>query len=389
MIDSRPLALMAVTGSRADWGLLVSPLTLLRDDSAFRLSLAVTGQHLAPEGKASLAEMAVDGFAVDGSIDLHQPDTSLTGVAQALAAAVTGFSDLFKHKRPDMLIVLGDRFEIFGAVQAALLARIPVAHFCGGDLTEGAVDDAMRHAITKMSHLHFVTNVEAVRRVRQMGENPERIHLVGSPGLDRIRSVARMPRTAFFESIRLQPREKNAIVTFHPATLSEDSERQCAELLAALDTFGPKMGLIFTGVNLDVSGNALQRMIDAFAAKRANAVVIASLGSQRYISALTHADLVVGNSSSGLYEAPSFDIPTVNIGDRQKGRLRATSVIDCVPERAAIRAAIKLALTRDCTGTVNPYGDGHSSPRIVAVLKEIGNPAALLKKTFRWTDMPA
>jgi UDP-N-acetylglucosamine 2-epimerase len=149
------------------------------------------------------------------------------------------------------------------------------------------------------------------------------------------------------------------------------------------------MGLIFTGVNLDVSGNALQRMVDAFSAKRANAVVIASLGSQGYISALTHADLVVGNSSSGLHEAPSFDIPTVNIGDRQKGRLRATSVIDCVPERAAIRAAIKLALTRDCTGTVNPYGDGHSSPRIVAVLKEIGNPVALLKKTFRWTDMPA
>jgi UDP-hydrolysing UDP-N-acetyl-D-glucosamine 2-epimerase len=377
---------MAITGSRADWGALACPLTLLRNDPAFRLNLVVTGQHLAPEGKASLAEIAVDGFTVDASIDLHQADTSLTGVAQALAAAVTGLSDLFDRKRPDMLIVLGDRFEIFGAVQAALLARIPVAHLCGGDITEGAVDDAMRHAITKMSHLHFVTNVEAVRRVRQMGEDPERVHLVGSPGLDRIRSVAPIPRAALFESIRLQPREKNAVVTLHPATLSEDSERECTELLAALDSFGAEMGFIFTGVNLDVCGNALRRMIDVFAARNDNAGVVASLGSQGYISALTHADLVIGNSSSGLYEAPSFGISTVNIGDRQKGRLRAKSVIDCLPERAAIRAAIERALTLDCTGTINPYGDGHSSPRIVAVLKEIGNPAALLKKKFRMTE---
>jgi UDP-hydrolysing UDP-N-acetyl-D-glucosamine 2-epimerase len=384
----RPVALMAVTGSRADWGLLASPLALLRDDPAFRVSLAVTGQHLTPEGEASLSEIAGNGFAVDARIDLHQPDTTSTGVAQALAAAVAGFSNLLNRRRPDMLIVAGDRFEIFGAVQAALLARTPVAHLCGGDVTEGSVDDAVRHAITKMSHLHFVTNADAASRVRQMGEDPEHIHRVGSPGLDRLRSVSAMPRAAFFDSIRLQPREKNAVVTFHPATLSGDSELQCAELLAALDASASEIGLIFTGVNLDVSGNALQRMIDAFAARRANAVVVASLGSQGYISALTHADLVIGNSSSGLYEAPSFGIPTVNIGDRQKGRLRATSVIDCEPERASILAAIELALARDSTGTVNPYGDGHSSERIVAILKEIGNPAALLKKKFQLLETP-
>jgi UDP-hydrolysing UDP-N-acetyl-D-glucosamine 2-epimerase len=364
---------------------MAPPLKVLRDDPAFRLKLAVTGQHLAPEGKASLAEISGDGFTAEAEVDLEQDGTSVVAVSRALAAAVAGFSDLFSRQRPDLLMVLGDRYEIFGAVQAAMLARIPVAHLCGGDVTEGAVDDAMRHAITKMSHLHFVTNADAARRVRQMGEDPRRVHQVGSTGIDRIRGTVPMSRTEFFASVGLEPRVKNAVVTFHPVTLSDDSERECAELLAALDGFA-EMGLIFTGVNLDVSGHALQAMIDAFVARRPNAVAVPTLGSRRYVSALTHADVMVGNSSSGLYEAPSFGIPTVNVGDRQKGRLRASSIIDCAPEREAIQAAITLALARDCSDAVNPYGDGHSSERIVAVLKEIAEPARLLKKSFHMVE---
>jgi UDP-hydrolysing UDP-N-acetyl-D-glucosamine 2-epimerase len=365
---------------------MAPPLKLLRDDPAFRLKLAVTGQHLAPEGKVSLAEISADGFTVDADVDLDQAGTTVIAVARALAAAISGFSALFDRQRPDVLMVLGDRYEIFGAVQAAMLARIPVAHLCGGDVTEGAVDDVMRHAITKMSHLHFVTNADAARRVRQMGEDPGHVHQVGSTGIDRIRGIVPMPRADFFKSVGLAPREKNAVVTFHPATLSEDSERQCAELLAALDAVGTEIGFIFTGVNLDVSGRALQGMIDKFVADRANAIAVPTLGSQGYVSALSHANLVIGNSSSGLYEAPSFGIPTVNIGDRQKGRLHASSVIDCAPERQAIGKAIARALTLDCSGTVNPYGDGRSSERIVAVLKGIDDPAALLKKSFHMIE---
>ena len=355
---------------------------LLRDDAAFRLSLVATGQHLTWAGENSLAEIAADGFRIDAKIDLRQPDTTTVGVSQALAGAVAGFADFFDRRRPDMLLVLGDRFEIFGAVQAAMLARIPVAHLCGGDLTEGAVDDAVRHAMTKMAHLHFVSNADAARRVRQMGEDPQYIYQVGSPGLDRIRTVTPMPRDAFFDSIDLKARAKNAVVTFHPATLSQDCGSECGELMAALDALGPQVGLIFTGVNQDISAGLLQEMIEAFAVSHDNAVVVPTLGSRAYFSALTYADLVIGNSSSGLYEAPSFGVPTVNIGDRQKGRLRAASVIDCAPDRAAIGAAIALALTRNCAGTRNPYGDGHASERIVSALKSIGDPATLLKKKF-------
>lgn len=386
MVSGSAPKLLAVTGSRADWGLLAPPLTLLRTDRAFRLTLAVTGQHLAPEGAASLAEIAADGFTVNAKVDLDQSDTTVTAVGQALAAAVSGFTDLLVREDPDMMIVLGDRFEIFGAAQAAMLARVPVVHLCGGDITEGAVDDAMRHAITKMSHLHFVTNADAARRVRQMGEDPRRIHVVGSPGIDRLRSIEPLSRVAFFESIGFAPRTRNAVVTFHPATLSADSQRECAELLAALDTVGPEMGFVFTGVNLDMGGRSLQRLIEEFAASHANVVTVPTLGSRGYVSALSHADLVIGNSSSGLYEAPSFGIPTVNIGDRQKGRLRAASVIDCEAERGAIRRAIASALEGNYAGTVNPYGDGHSSERIVAVLKAVGEPASLLKKTFHPMD---
>jgi UDP-hydrolysing UDP-N-acetyl-D-glucosamine 2-epimerase len=381
-IMTAPRKVLAVTGSRADWGHLAPPLALLRDDQVFDLKVVVTGQHLVEQGTASLAAIAADGFAIEARVDMLLSADSAVGVAKSLGLAVIGFADVLAQLQPDLLLVLGDRYEILAAVQAALIARIPVAHLAGGDLTEGTVDEAIRHSITKMSHLHFVTNAVSAQRVRQLGENPDRIHNVGSTGLDRIGMVKPMPRDAFFDSIGLMPRSRNAVVTFHPVTLAPDSGRQCNELLTALDRLGSEFGLIFTGVNADTGSRSLDASIRTFCEGRDNAVAVASLGSEQYFSALTHVDVVIGNSSSGLYEAPSFHVPTVNIGDRQAGRTRAVSVIDCAPEWDAILAAIERALVLDCSDIVNPYGDGHASERIVAILKQVEDPKEMLKKRF-------
>jgi UDP-hydrolysing UDP-N-acetyl-D-glucosamine 2-epimerase len=382
-----PLRVCAITSSRADWGLLAPVLAAIRDDAAFDLEIVVTGQHLASGADATQREILADGFAIADTIDMHLGGDTPEAVTASLAAVVTGCGKTFARRRPDLLLVLGDRYEILGAVTAAALARIPVAHIAGGDVTEGAVDEAFRHAMTKMSHLHFVTTEEAGRRVRQMGEDPARVVVTGSPGLDRIRSIEPMDRAAFFEVIGLKPGKKNLVVTFHPETLALHTSDHCAEMLAALDSLGPDVGLLFSGVNADVDGRTIHTQIADFVAAHGNAVLHSSLGSARYFSALKHCDAVVGNSSSGLYEAPSFHIPTVNIGDRQKGRARASSVIDVAPEREAILAAIRRAFTLDCRDVVNPYGDGHAASRIVAALKRVPAPAALVKKRF--FDWPA
>ena len=288
--------------------------------------------------------------------------------------------------RPDLMLVLGDRYEILCAVQAALLAGVPVAHLCGGDITEGAMDDAIRHAITKLSALHFTSNAEAARRVRQMGEDPARVFDVGSPGIDRLRSLTPIAPGALLADLGLAaPQGPVFVVTFHPETLAEAGAAQARALCDALDAF-PEATLIVTGSNADPGARAVDRVMTGYAAARATAAHRASLGSRRYVSALAMADAVIGNSSSGLYEAPSFGIPTVNIGDRQAGRLRGPSVIDCPPERDAIVAAIRRALRTDCSTMTNPYGDGHSAARITAALARIDTPRSLLRKRFR--DIP-
>ena len=381
------LKVCAVTSSRADWGLLAPVLALLRDDPVFDLSIVVTGQHLAAGAGNTARDITGDGFKIAESIDMHLTGDTPEAVTASLAAAIKGYGAAYARLKPDVLLVLGDRYEIQGAVTAAVLAAIPVAHIAGGDVTEGAVDDAFRHAMTKMSHLHFVTTEDAGRRVRQLGEDPARVFVTGSPGLDRIRTVALMERDAFFAAVGLKPGAKNLMITFHPETLAADTENHCREMLAALDRLGPDIGLLFSGSNADVQGVAIGTLIADFVAKHANAVLHASLGSARYFSALKHVDAVVGNSSSGLYEAPSFGIPTVNIGDRQKGRARAASVIDVVPQRDTIFAAIQRAFTLDCKSVANPYGDVHAAERIVKQLKKLREPKALLKKRF--IDWPA
>lgn len=371
-----------MTGGRADWGLLSTPLAALRADPAFDVGLIVTGQHLAPGEGASLAAISDFGFAPDALVDIAIGDDSAVGVSRSTALAVEGLATAIARLAPDLMLLLGDRYEILAAATAALLARVPVAHLCGGDITEGAIDDAIRHAITKLAHIHFVTNADARKRVLQLGEDPQNVHDVGSPGLDLIARTPIITREALLASLGLPPRSTFLLVTYHPATLDDDPLAECREMLASLDEVGRDIGFVFTGANADPGARGIDGLIGAFVAAHDNAVAVRSLGAERYFSAIAHCAAVVGNSSSGLYEAPSFGKPTVNIGDRQKGRLRAASVIDVAGSREAITAAIARAMTIDCHGVVNPYGDGHASERIVAALKRIGPPGRLLRKRF-------
>jgi len=377
-----PRRICVVTGTRAEYGLLQPVMALLRDAPDFELQIAATGMHLSPEFGLTYREIEADGFSIDARIEMLLSSDTPTGIAKSIGLGIIGFADALARLRPDVLLVLGDRFEILAAVQAALVARIPVAHISGGDTTEGAFDESIRHSITKMAHLHFVTNQGAARRVRQMGENPAHVWNAGSPGLDAIQNSPLMSREELEHSLDFALRETNFLITFHPATLdAQPATEQFAQLLEALDEF-PDAGLLFTKPNADTQGRALISLLDEWTATRPNARAFTSLGQKRYLSAMAHADAIIGNSSSGLLEAPSFRVPTVNIGDRQRGRLQAESVIDCAPQSAEIVEAIRRALNLDCRNVVNPYGDGDAAPRIVEHLRAIPDFDALLKKRF-------
>ena len=372
-----------VTGSRAEYGLLSNVMRGIQQDDDLDLLVIATGMHLSPEFGLTWRVIEEDGFAIDAKVEMLLSSDSPVGIAKSIGLGTMGCAEALDRLKPDLLVLLGDRFEILAAAQAALIARIPVAHIAGGDTTEGAFDEAIRHSITKMAHLHFVTNEEAAKRVRQLGEDPAHIHVVGSPGIDQIRRLKLLSRAELSQELGFTFKEKNLLVTFHPVTLDDVSaKQQFQELLDALDQLGNETGVIFTKPNADTDGRVIIGMVDDYVATRPHARAYTSLGQLRYLSAMAQVNAVVGNSSSGLYEAPSFGKPTVNIGDRQKGRLQASSVLNCGAVAGKIRAAIGEALTRDCTGTVNPYGDGHSSERIVSLIKQVADPKALLKKHF-------
>lgn len=373
-----------VTGSRAEYGLLYWVLHDLRAASDVELQLVVTGMHLAPEFGMTVAEIERDGFSIAQRVENLLASDTPGGIAKSMALGLIGMSDALERLRPDVVLVLGDRFEILVAAQACLVHGIPVAHIAGGDTTEGAFDEAMRHAITKMSHLHFVTNELSARRVRQLGEDPNRVHVVGNPGLDHLRRMKLLDRQSLETALGAPLAKRNLLVTFHPVTLEPgESEHQFAELLAALDTTGDDTALWFTRPNADTGGRALAAALDAWAASRTARVhVHTSLGQLRYLSLMAQVNAVVGNSSSGLYEAPSFRIPTVNIGERQRGRLATGSVLNCRPERADIQSALAQALALDCSQVVNPFGDGHAATRIAAALRNMPPRASLIKKHF-------
>jgi UDP-hydrolysing UDP-N-acetyl-D-glucosamine 2-epimerase len=375
------MKILAVTGTRADWGLLVPVLTLLRDDPRFSLKLCVTGQHLMPENP-SVEAIKQDGFEIDHYIPMDLSEDDSRALTQAMSACLSGCGDVIEAAQPDLCLVLGDRYEMLCVVSAALVCAVPVVHLCGGDLTHGAFDDSIRHAITKMSALHFVTSEDAARRVRQLGEDPSRVIVSGSPGIDRIFAQPVVARDAFLAEVGLRTDQDYVLVSFHPETLAADRGAQLSALMQALAAF-PEAGLLLSGSNADPGGQAIDRAFTALARERENAVFHVSLGSRLYFSAMAHASLLLGNSSSGIYEAPSFGIPTVNIGERQAGRLRARSVIDCAATAGAIRQAIERARSLDCRGVENLFGNGHAAKIIVETLAGIKSPANLLKKIFK------
>jgi UDP-N-acetylglucosamine 2-epimerase (non-hydrolysing)/GDP/UDP-N,N'-diacetylbacillosamine 2-epimerase (hydrolysing) len=339
--------------------------------------------HLAPEFGLTWKTIEADGFRIAGRVEMLLSSDSAVGTAKSIGLGVGGFAEIFERLRPDIVLVLGDRFEIFAAAQAACVLLLPLAHLAGGDVTEGAYDEAFRHGITKMAHVHFVTNADSARRVRQLGEDPAHIHEAGSPALDAMRSTRLLNRAELEARIGWRLRSRNLLVTYHPATIEGAANREHMQaLLDALESLGPDTGLVFTQPNADTGGRELGAMAERFVAAHGNAVFCPSLGQQLYWSCMKACDAVVGNSSSGLYEAPSLKVPTVDIGERQKGRLRAASVLHCAPQKKAIAETIGQALALDCSQVANPYGDGHSAERIVAVLRGLGDPRRLVKKRF-------
>jgi UDP-N-acetylglucosamine 2-epimerase (non-hydrolysing)/GDP/UDP-N,N'-diacetylbacillosamine 2-epimerase (hydrolysing) len=377
-----PRSICVVTGTRAEYGQLYWLMREIADDPELALEVIATGMHLAPAFGSTVNEIERDGFHVM-RVEMLLASDSGVGTAKSVGLGVIGLADALDRLRPDFVVLLGDRFETFAAAQAAHMLKIPIAHLSGGDSTEGAFDEAIRHSITKMAHLHFVTNDVAARRVRQLGENPKHIHNVGSPGIDYLLKMRFLGRDQLNAELQLPLRERNILITYHPVTLDrQPAGEQIAELLAALDSLGDGVGLIFTRPNADPAGYEISSAIDAFVESHPNARVYASLGQTRYLSVMKLVDAVVGNSSSGLTEAPSLKKPTVNIGERQRGRVLAASVIESECRRDAIREAIDRAFALDCTNAVNPYGDGQSSARIKRVLKELADPSALLRKHF-------
>lgn len=378
-----------VTGSRAEYGLLRPLMRIVRDDPELVLQVIATGMHLSPEFGLTYREIESDGFVLDARIEMLTSSDTPVGIAKSIGLGVIGFADALHALEPDLMVVLGDRFEIFAAATAALLARIPVAHVHGGETTEGAVDEAFRHSVTKMSHLHFVAAEPYRRRVIQLGEAPERVYNVGGLGVDAILGLKLMSREELEQSLGFELGRKNLLVTFHPVTLdSVAPAEQIAELLAALAELTDTQ-LIFTMPNADTDGRALLDMIQNFVADRPNARAYTSLGQLRYLSCVAHVDGVVGNSSSGLTEVPSLRKGTVNIGDRQKGRLKAHSVIDCEPRRSSIAAAIRKLYSAEFQDVLrevaNPYGSGGASRAIAGIIRSIPLDD-LVKKRFHDLD---
>lgn len=375
-----------VTTGRADYGPLLPVVRSLMSTPRVRTRLIATGAHLSRRHGLTVRDIERDGLSrVLERVDLRLRGDSPTAIAAAMGRGVGAFADLFASRRPDLLVLLGDRYETLAAASAALPFTIPVAHIHGGELTEGAFDDAIRHAISKLSHLHFVSAPAHGRRLRALGEEPWRIIVSGAPGLDLVRAVPRLTASQLQRELGVPIGRKTLLVTFHPETLDpRASARHAAELLAAVDRIGAPV--VVTAPNADPGREAVQRAIEAFLRHGRDRVLAANLGQQRYVSLLALVGAMVGNSSSGIIEAPSFRLPVVNVGDRQRGRLRARNVIDVRARRRDIERAIRRALSprwrSRLAGLRNPYGMGSAGPRIARVLARTPIDARLLTKRF-------
>lgn len=364
-----------VTGTRAEYGLLKPLIKRINDDNEVELQLVVTGMHLSPEFGLTYHEIEEDGFCITDKNEMLLSSDTPNGITKSIGLATIGFADIFTRNEPDMIVLLGDRYEIFAAATAAMIHRIPIAHIHGGELTEGAVDDAIRHSITKMSTIHFASTEEYRNRVIQLGEQPQNVYCVGALGVENIKKQKLLSKEELGKSINFCLDRPYVVVTYHPVTLESDAaEIQIKNLLNALDCF-KEYKIIFTKANADTEGRIINQLIDEYVKQnRDRAVAVTSLGMVRYLTALKYCEMVIGNSSSGILEAPSFQIPTVNIGNRQKGRVRSESVIDCGYDESQIIETIKRAehikKSEKCKQVTNLYEGLDTSNRIYQKIKE-------------------
>lgn len=377
-----------MTGTRAEYGLLKPLMQEINKDNDLELYLIVSGMHLSPEFGMTYKEIEGDGFQINAKVEMLLSSDSPAGISKSIGLGVIGFADEFQRADLDMLILLGDRYEALSAAICALVMRIPIAHLHGGELTEGAIDEGIRHSITKMSYLHFTSTEQYRNRVIQLGENPERVFYVGALGVENIKKINLMTKEELERSIHFEIDENTVIVTYHPVTLENNTvEEQFLNLLKVLDR-NPKIRMIFTKANADTNGRIVNELIDKYAAQNSErACAFMSLGQKRYLSALKYCRIVIGNSSSGIIEAPSFGKPIINIGDRQKGRICADSVINCGYTQQEIQQAMETALTEEFENKArncrNPYEKENTAANIISVIKDyLLNDKIKLKKGF-------
>lgn len=376
-----------ITGTRAEYGLLRPLIDKINLSNYFELKLVATAMHLSPEFGLTYKLIEADGFIIDKKIEILLSSDTAVGISKSVGLAIISFSEYFSEETPDMVIVLGDRFEIFSVVAAATLAKIPVAHVHGGETTEGAYDEAFRHCISKMSYLHFTSTEEYKMRVIQLGEDPSRVFNVGALGVENIKRLSLININTLEDYINFKLDKPYGLVTFHAVTLeTSTSESQVYELLMALDSF-PNMKFLITKGNSDNNGRIINSLLENYYEKNKERVrLFTSMGQIAYLSAMKHCSMVLGNSSSGIIEAPTFNIPTINIGDRQKGRIQANSIINCNSKKDAIIESIKKALNADYINSLNsifnPYDGGDTSSQIMDILIKVLNSPINLKKKF-------
>lgn len=378
-----------VTSSRADYGILRPVLRALQDDPRIGLDLYVTGTHLLPAFGTTVTEIEADGFEIGERVEMLAASDSAEGIASSMALGTLAFGGLLSRRSPDLLLVLGDRFEIHAAAVAALPHGIPLAHIHGGESSEGAIDERIRHSITKLAHLHFPSTEHYGRRIVQMGEEPWRVTVSGAPSIDNLGVIEVPDRATLAHRLAFDPDRPFLLVTYHPVTL--DPERESDRLDALLAAIGAREEqILITHPNADAQRHAVLGRIEAFASERSDAQLLVNAGTEAYFGLMTEAEAMVGNSSSGIIEAASFELPVVNVGIRQQGRLRPPNVIDAPDDPAAIGAAIDRATSTEfragLRGLANPYGDGGAAARIVERLATVPLGEELLIKRFHETD---
>lgn len=375
-----------ITGSRAEYDLLFFLMKEVQKCDSLDLQIMVTGSHLVGEAKQTIEKMKKDGFYIASTVDMILASNNPSSVAKSLGLGIIGISSELERLRPDLVVILGDRFEALAAAQSAMFQNIPIAHLHGGEATEGLIDEAIRHSITKMSHLHFVAAREFYERVLQLGENPQHVHLTGAMGLDNVSKLKRRSIQYLEKNLGMSISPPLFLVTYHPVTLNLQPETALNNLFLALDEFNDA-NIVFTGSNLDASGALIDSLIQSYVSKNSKTMRYRkSLGAENYLSLMSYANVVIGNSSSGLLEAPSVGVPTVNIGLRQHGRLEAKSVITCGEDTASIVAAIKASLGADRQAIASrrqtPYGEAGAAKRVAKILESVDLENLLFKKFY-------